>query len=242
MESFIQNNFGNITKGVEIIAAVTGIFCYKKYKGTAAIFFIYFLLYAVFVENFGNYTKLINNNFFHSFFNSLKNTVFVKNYWWYQIFWIIGAPIFFSFYFFKISNSLTIKKYIKILTFLFIIFSFFLLIFNWNSLKYGFIKIIDLLSLALILFLVFSYYFELLKSNQILYFYRSISFYISIGVLLFWLIITPMTFYEIYFYDADWEFIILKWQIYLFAIVFMYTTFTLGLIVSKTKQYKSIKK
>ncbi|OIQ24019.1 hypothetical protein [Lacinutrix sp. MedPE-SW] len=237
MESFIQNNFTNITKGIEIIAAVTGIFCLKKYKGTAVIYFIYFLIYAVFVENFGNYTKLIGNyDYLDSLSNSIKDTVFIKNYWWYQIFWIIGSPLFFSFYFYKTSKNIVIKKSIKIIAFFFLLTSFLLLIFKWNALNYGFIKIIDLLSLAVVLFLVFSYFFELLRSNQILYFYKLINLYISIGILLFWLIVTPMTFYEVYFYDADWNFIILKWQIFLFAILFMYTIFTIGLIVSKPEK------
>ncbi|WP_452219792.1 hypothetical protein [Lacinutrix salivirga] len=237
MESFIQNNFTNITKSIEIIAAVTGIFLFKKYKFTAAVFFVYFLVYAVIIENIGNYTKLIKNeDSLNYIYEVLKGTIFEKNYWWYQIFWIMGSPLFFSFYYYKVSKNSQIKKSIRIIAFSFILICLYSLIISWDSLYNGYIKIIDIFSLLVILFLVFSYYFELLKSDKVLEFYKSLTFYISAGILVFWLIITPMTFYEVYFSEADWSFIILKWQIFLFAIVFMYTTFTIGLIVSKPEK------
>jgi len=234
VETFIYYNFSNIITVIEIIAAVTGLLLLKKYKHTVAIFFIYFLCYAVFVDNFGSYVRYVENyDSLHWVSKILKNTVFEKNYWWYQIFWTIGSPLFFSFYFFKISVNKKIKITIKTLAIAFASISLLLVFIYWELLFKGDIKVINILSLLLILYLVASYCFELLKSDKILNFYKSISFYISVGILVFWITITPVTFYEVYFSENDWEFVFLKWQIFIFAILFMYITFTIGLIVSK---------
>jgi hypothetical protein len=42
-----------------------------------------------------------------------------------------------------------------------------------------------------------------------------------------------LVFYDIYNTNGDWNFIFLKWQIYLSANVFMYLTFTFALIFCK---------
>lgn len=234
MVEFLKQNYSLIIFLVELIAAVTGLFLYKKYKGTAAIYFIYFLVYAIIIENLGKYNSLMNS---YNSLNWLKElvygTLFEKNYWWFQLFWIIGSPMFFAHYFYLVSKLERNKKVIKIVTIAFFVLSIISLLCFSEKLFTGYITLNFILSLLMTLFLVFTYYFELLKSDEVLNFYKSISFYISVGNLFFWLLITPLTFYEIYFSIADWNFIILKWQIFLFSIVFMYLTFTIGLIVSK---------
>lgn len=55
----------------------------------------------------------------------------------------------------------------------------------------------------------------MLQSETILSFYKSINFYISSTILIWWLVITPLVFFQIYFLNVDWSFIILRWQIYL---------------------------
>lgn len=74
------------------------------------------------------------------------------------------------------------------------------------------------------------YLLELLASEDILKFHKSINFYIAITVLLWYVITTPVSFYGVYFSGDDWNFIFLRWQIYFFANVFMYLTFTFALI------------
>ena len=87
---------------------------------------------------------------------------------------------------------------------------------------------------AFIILLCISFYFiEILNSDKVLNFYKSINFWISITLLIWWLVITPLVFYDIYFSAVDWNFIILKWQIYLMMNIFMYTSFTIALIWCK---------
>ncbi|RMZ50932.1 hypothetical protein EB822_06015 [Flavobacteriaceae bacterium PRS1] len=73
----------------------------------------------------------------------------------------------------------------------------------------------------------------MLQSETILSFYKSINFYISSTILIWWLVITPLVFFQIYFLNVDWSFIILRWQIYLFMNIFMYSSFTIALIWCK---------
>ena len=50
MEEFLKQYYALITYGVELLAAVTGLLCLKKYKTTAAKYFIYFLVYVFILE------------------------------------------------------------------------------------------------------------------------------------------------------------------------------------------------
>ena len=79
------------------------------------------------------------------------------------------------------------------------------------------------------------YFIELLQSSLVLDFKRLLSFYVSIAIFTWWLIITPLVFFEIYNTIEDYDYANLKRLIFLFANVFMYTCFTIGLIVSKPK-------
>lgn len=92
---------------------------------------------------------------------------------------------------------------------------------------------ITIFGALIVLFGAVSYFIEVLKSDKILDFYKSIDFYISATVFIWWLVITPISFYNIYFTTADWNFIILKWQIYLFANIFMYGMFSFALLWCK---------
>ena len=76
----------------------------------------------------------------------------------------------------------------------------------------------------------------MLQSYKVLNFYNELYFYISSAFLIWYLITTPLIFYQIYFSTADWSFIFLKWQIFLFANVFMYLTFTFALIYCKPEK------
>lgn len=235
MKDFLLENYVLIVRASELMAIFAGLIFYRKYKKTNAIYFIYFLFSALIIELLGSYPRYFNNYSSLSYFKKIiEGTVFEKNYWWFQLTWSIGATLFFSYYYYKVSQKRVLKKTIKIIGLLFFVVSSVYFVVNWSSYKSAaYFPFIDLVSLIAILFLVFSYFIELLSSENVLDFYRSINFYISTGILVFWLIMTPMTFYEVYFSEADWDFIVLRWQIYLFAIVFMYLTFTIGLMVSK---------
>lgn len=233
MEEFLRSNYSLLIKLVELIAAVTGLFCLKKYKGTAVIFFIYFLVYIVFIEAIGDYPS-----YFIRFktFDIIQNTPFEKNRWWFTIFWKIGAILFFAWYYQKILKSKVNILYVKIARNIFLYFSIIYIIFNWDDF---FIKPFPVISIVggIIIFLCVALYFiELLNSDKILSFYKSLNFWISVIILIWWLITTPLVFYDVYFSKHDWNFVILKWQIYLFANIFMYLSFTFALLWCNPKR------
>jgi len=215
------------------MAAFTGLLLLKKYKHTAARYFIYFLVYTVFVDFLGNYT---NWDFFESLNLRLKGTIFERNYWWYHIFWTIGSAVFYSFYFSIILETLLYKKIVKYAGIIFFTVSALLisafpeLLFNGQK---GYVA--STTSVIVIFICVAFYFIEILKSDHILSFYKSINFYISVSILIWWLVTTPMTFYEAYFIKEDNDYVLLKRQVLLFSNIFMYLCFTFGLIYSRNK-------
>ncbi|WP_335975580.1 hypothetical protein [Gaetbulibacter jejuensis] len=56
MVKFINDYGSYLYLAVEIIAAVTGLILYKRYRHTAAKYFIYFLIYVVAFGVIGRYT------------------------------------------------------------------------------------------------------------------------------------------------------------------------------------------
>lgn len=233
MEEFLGSNYMLLTYSFEILAAVTGIFLYKKYKHAVAKYFIYFLTYLFLADLLCGYTYLVDNNGLLSF---LKGTVFEDNYWISTLSWSIGSVIFFVFYFNKILQTKYYKTIVKYAGLFFLFVSIIYILFN---LKEFFIRFFPFISVfgAIVIFTCSVFYFvEVLQSDQVLKFYKSLNFYISSAILIWWLIMTPLVFYDIYFKKEDWDFVLLKWQIYLVANFFMYTTFTIGLIISKPEE------
>jgi len=233
MEQFLLQYKNAITFGVEFLAAITGIILYRKYKFTIGRYFIYFLIYLTICDTFGSYTLHIRNGGIFSF---LEGTVFIRNYWWFTLCWKIGAIMFFSFYFQKILTNNAFKQILKYTTYAFFVFSMSYIVINWSDFFVRFFPAISVFG-AIIVFMCSVFYFiEILKSDKILTFYNSLNFYISTGIFVWWLIITPLVFYDIYMTNRDWNFIFLRWQIYLFANIFMYSTFTFALIWCKPEK------
>lgn len=230
MDEFLKQNYFLLTYSVEFLAAVTGVFCYKKYKSSAAKYFIFYLVYIFFVDFFGRYPtyfRELNLEYL------IKNTVFERNYLWYNILGNLGSMVFFLIFFKRILKTELFKNIYSYTTYFLIlisIISIFVGIEQFYQKSSSFISITETISTAIGIFL---YLIELLQSQRILYFYKSINFYVSSVFLIWKLIITPLTFYEIYFSTADWNFVFLKYQIYLFSNVFMYLSFTFALIYCK---------
>ena len=132
MEEFLLEYKNTLTFSIEILAAVTGLLLYKKYKFTVAKFFIGFLLFLTICDTLGNYTKYIANDGIFSF---LEGTLLDKSYcyWWYTLFWKIGAPFFFSFYYSKILKTKDFRIITRICGYVFLIFSIFYISINWGN-------------------------------------------------------------------------------------------------------------
>lgn len=233
MEEFFENNYSLLTRLVEFIAALTGVLCYKKYKDTPVKYFIYFLVGVLFLELIGSYPRYVKK----LEITWLKETLFEHNYWFYTIFWKIGSVLFMIFFFRKILKNKIVKEVLKYSALLFLLSAVVYYIFNFKKLFLNFSPyFIDVSGAFIVLFCAAFYFVEVLKTDKILSFYKSIDFYISATVFVWWLIVTPITFYNIYYSASDWNFIVLKWQIYLSANIFMYLTFSFALLWCKPQK------
>ncbi|MFI0429244.1 hypothetical protein [Mariniflexile sp. HMF6888] len=235
MNGFLLEYNSTITSSIEFLAAVTGLLFYNKYKQTAAKYFIWFLVYLSVCDFLASYVHYIKNGGFLSF---LEDTVFIRNFWWSTLYWKIGAILFFSFYYYGILINRRFKRIVKYSSCCFLAFSIIYILFNWDDYFVQFFPIISILGAVIIFLCTAFYFFEILSSEKILTFYKSINFYISAAIFIWWLIITPLVFYDIYNSHYDWNFIFLKWQIYLFANIVMYLTFTFALIFCKPEAAK----
>lgn len=236
MNEFLLKYYNTITFCVEILAAVTGLMLYNKYKQTAAKYFIYFLIYLSICDLLNTYVYYIKDGFL----GFLEGTVFIRNFWWTTLYWKIGAILFFVFYYQGILMNERFKRILKYSGYSFLVFSMVYILINWDDYFIRFFPIISILG-AIIIFLCTAFYFyEILNSEKILTFYKSINFYISAAIFIWWLIITPLVFYDIYNSNKDWNFIFLKWQIYLLANITMYLTFTFALIFCKPEADKEL--
>jgi hypothetical protein len=231
MEEFLKQYYALITYGVELLAAVTGLLCLKKYKTTAAKYFIYFLVYVFILELLGNYPKALK---YIDGAYLIKDTLIETNYWWFNLFGRIGFSLFLSIIFYNILTIKIYKKIIKHTVSILISIAFLYSFLNFQTI----FKTSDIVLtfISLILTCLVLYFLEMLQSYKVLNFYNELYFYISSAFLIWYLITTPLIFYQIYFSTADWSFIFLKWQIFLFANVFMYLTFTFALIYCKPEK------
>ncbi|MCB4808985.1 hypothetical protein LG651_12070 [Tamlana sp. 62-3] len=230
MKDFLLEHYLTISLSVEFLSAIIGLLFYKKYKSTVAKYFLWFLVYLSVCDFISTYVYYVRNDGFFSF---LEGTVLVSNYWWSTIFWKIGAIIFFAFYFYKIIKSKQLKAIIKYSGIIFFLFSVVYVLTHWGDFFKRYFPIIDVIGAFIIFLCTIFYFFEVLQSDRILTFNKSLNFYISSAIFIWWLIVTPIVFYDIYNSNRDWDFIFLKWEIYLFANLCMYLTFSFAIIYCK---------
>lgn len=231
MEEFLKQNYFILTHSIEFLAAVIGLFCLRKYGHSAAKFLIYFLIYAFVVDVIGTYYPMyINYNNFLSFF---KGTVFEKNYWWYIIFWFAGLTSFVTYVNHKVIGNSRYKKALKYCYYAYVFQFVLYAILNFRALFIPTEKFLTIICLWMISVAVILYLIDILQSVKITYFYKSIYFYINFAIFLWAIITGPLVFYEMYFVYEDWNFIILKWQIYLSINLIFYLTLSLALIFCK---------
>jgi len=233
---FLLGHYSLLTHLIEFIAAITGLLCYKKYKNSPAKTFIFFLLFIALFDSLGNYTDYVKPE---KALHFLINTKLEKNHWWYTLFWDVGAIVFISYFFHSILKNIMFKKILIYLRYGFFIFSIIYICFNWDKFFIQFFEIFDILGGVIVFTCSVFYFIETLGSEDILEFYKSIYFYIAAVIFIWWLIISPLTFYDIYFkYDiklgfVDEAFRFLRYKFYLFANIFMYLTYTFAFIWCK---------
>ncbi|MCW8981918.1 MAG: hypothetical protein OQJ83_11085, partial [Altibacter sp.] len=79
------------------------------------------------------------------------------------------------------------------------------------------------------------FYFELLRSDMLLQLKHFLPLYISAGVLVFNLCVTPIDIFSEYFKNNTFL-VELKVYVYLYANIFMYSSFIIGFIVCSKKK------
>lgn len=236
LEEFLFKNYTLLTHSVEAIAALTGVFFYRKYRNTSTRYFIYFLVYIILLDKSGNYTWYVHPDRFLAF---LIGTVIQKNYWMFTIGWSIVSVMFFGFYYRKILENEAFKKVIKFTSYAFLFFSLSYILLHWEAFFNMFFPAIKVFGGVVVLLCTVFYFFETLQSDKVLTFYKSINFYISMALFIWFLVITPMVFFDKYtsydplVYERDWNYIRLRRMIFLSCNIFMYLTFTFALIWCK---------
>ncbi len=230
MEEFFKENYSLLTKLVVLIAAISGLFNYKKFANTIVKKFIIFLVFVLFIEIIANYPSyLISLNKYHL----LDGMLIRKNHWWYALTWTTGSALFFSYYYRGVVKAAILKTVLKYLFWTMALTIIIIAIVDYRYIFSSFPVVIEIVSFFVVVLSALIYFIDVLQSNTILKFYKSINFYISCVILFWWLVTTPLVFYQVYYSNVDWNFIILKWQILLFANILTYITFSIALIWCK---------
>ncbi|TYA59281.1 hypothetical protein [Formosa maritima] len=233
MKEFLYDYYTFLTKSIEILAFVVGLIVYNKYKNTPVKYFIWFLGWIVFVETIGNYPRHLKD---YDLEYLIEGTLIERNYWWFTLFWTSAAAFFYSWFFSLRYKSHMFKQIIKICQFIYLLFlliSIFydpLAFFSYRS------EYLSILSVLVILLSLIFYFIELINSERLTNISRSIYFYIAVTIFIWWLVTTPLSFFEKYFTEADWDFIMIKWYIYLISNILMYSIFAFALIWCKPEQ------
>ena len=212
---------------LEFLAFVASLFYYRRFKSKSSLYLSWFLGFTVLVELIGQYTILLKS---HNYFSFVRGTIWETNHWLFNIQLIVSALFYTSFFKWQLS-SVILKKFLKLLTWIFGIGAVLYLIFSGGY----FIEFspFTLIAGSLIVLLSISfYYLELLRSDLILNVSKSLPFYISIGAFIFHLCTTPLFLYGIFFKgSASKEFISVYTVTIFGSNLIMYSIFILGFII-----------
>jgi hypothetical protein len=181
---------------LELSAFIAALFYYRKNKSKPTFYLMLFLGFTVCVEILGWYTILMDSGYL----SFLKNSVFQKNYWLFNIYGIISYLFYINYF----KWHLTSRDSVRILNFsslLLIVASLAEIAFS-NDFFNIFLPIFRLLGTFLVLLSISLYYLELLRSEQILQVQKSLPFYVSVGALIFHLCTTPLFIYSSYFSNS----------------------------------------
>ncbi|WP_335729183.1 hypothetical protein [Psychroserpens sp.] len=236
MKDFFLDNYSVITKSVEFIAAISGTYYLKKNKNSVLKIFVFYLWLTFFVELIGEYSGLMRNNYDKEWFIKLKNSVFCKNMWLYNIYSFLSIGLLGVFYSGLLSNK-SLKILIRAIVIFYSIFSIFYYTFTDAFFVLG-LPYDDILASVIVSIYVISYFIELMNSEYILQYYKLPSFYISVALLLWYLCVTPLFIFNAYFREVNADFVIFRYLLLLFINICTYLCFAFGFWYSlkKSKQ------
>ena len=233
MIHIFDNIPGLLQSLVILIAAITGLFCYRKYKYSKIRFFIYILLYIACFQFIAKYTYSVRYNGVLSF---LDTTIFRHNYWLSTLYWRIGAMLFYSWFFSKFIRRELYRKSIRLMSLLFLIFAVITIVTNFDELFSSSNVTLRIIGNLLLIVSISLYFIDILQSDKLLDFYKINIFYIA-SIVFLWLLITmPLGFYESYYNLEDLAYRKLRSTIYFYVNFFMYIGFSLVLIFGKPEK------
>lgn len=229
MVKYIVENFFLIYL-LEFGAAVAGCYYLKRiptYDKEERVMLLYLWL-VLFVETVGLYPVI---NYFTDYraFPFVEETLFERNYWWYNSYALIKFPVLIFYYIMKVESKQAVKIF-KYLTILFILGGIIEFIFTRIYFT-AYSAFINIAGTFIVVILIFLYYFETLKSSRILQFYRLPAFYFSVGILLWHLTVTPLFIYNKYFSMKSPEFVELHSLILRMANIILYSLIILGWLI-----------
>tara|TARA_R100001369_G_scaffold2966_1_gene9747 strand:+ start:13933 stop:14643 length:711 start_codon:yes stop_codon:yes gene_type:complete len=224
----------------ELMAALSSSYYWVRTKDFRIKPIVWLLWLTVFVETFGLYGYVLQNNYCYDWFLWVKNSVFCRNRWLYNILSLLSVILLGLFF----RNHLHDKISKKIVVIIFVLSSVFSI--AYFSITNGFftksIPYDALIQTLTVFVFVMLYFKELLKSDEILKFYKSYLFYISLGLLLWYLCITPLVIFDAYFYDVNPSFIEFRGIYLLIANILLYSCYTFAFIYSLHHNEKLVQK
>lgn len=218
---------------LEGVAAVSGLYYYKKNGAdNAAGFFAYFLLVTFLVETIGWIPAIIYR---------WENLHFLKDGFWYRNYWLHNPFLIITFlvYGYYLKTQLINKKAKQ---FVIMALMIYFLICSTNLLFSGvFFESFSAVSYVsgslMLLAIIFYYYLEILQSQKILNFQKDPGFYISVVAFIYYLSCTPLFIYSKYFNTLSPGFIELNTWVIVGMNIFMYSSYSLVFfLLAKTEK------
>lgn len=217
---------------VELLAAISGTYYLRKTPALkSSKLLVLFLWLVVFVELIGAYPVIA---YFTEYrYLPVKGTFFEGNYWLYNPF-IILSFTFYIYYFRSYVKNKLWRNTLNYLIYGYVVFSIINLIASDIYLN-GYSKFSTIVGSLLVFLSIVVFYFEILKSDVLLNLQRFLPLYISVGILVFNFCITPIDIFSEYFESENTFYVSLKTNIYLFANIFLYSTYIVGFIICSRK-------
>lgn len=215
---------------LELLAALAGTYYLRTNKNSEKNYkyLVYFLWYTFLNEVIGTYAQIAGFTKYE-YFEFVENTVFEKNSWLYNIYFLLSIS-FYVIFFRGYLSSIKLRK-----TVLFILISYLIISvinFIFTDIFFTSYSVLAItIGTLLLLLTVILFYFNLLKTNKVFNLKNYLPFYISIGVLVFYLCVTPLLTFSKYFNKLNGMYVNLQANILLIANIFMYTTFIIGFLV-----------
>ncbi len=162
----------NILRIAEAMACICGLIFWKKVEGTYWKLFPFYLLFIVFSELLGYYTKV-------------HQLLTINNYY----FRFLEIPAEFLFFFYIFYQAFKDKKYrwLPLACSGLYILCWLIDMFGMGKHRFWFSSFSSTIGNLLLLILILGYFIQLVTSNAILDFKRDMLFWVSTGLLLFYL-------------------------------------------------------